>query len=104
MSTYQLNLSSKSPTQAGILNKLTSLQKNRIALDYVKYRSEIEDEQRGGGIKSLEYEFFKQEFIDKAKQKGLHDKLRTINTVNEIKDYTNENTIEIRDMQTNERL
>jgi hypothetical protein len=44
MSTYQLNLSSKSSTQAGILNKLTSLQKNRIALDYVKYRSEIEDE------------------------------------------------------------
>lgn len=58
MSTYQLNLSCKSATQAGILNKLTSLQKNRIALDYVKYRKEIEDEQRGGGVKSLEHEFF----------------------------------------------
>jgi hypothetical protein len=45
-----------------------------------------------------------QEFIEKAKKKGLHEKLRTINTVNEIKDYTNQNTIEIRDMHTNEKL
>lgn len=34
----------------------------------------------------------------------MHEKLRTINTVDEIKDYTNQNTIEIRDMKTNEKL
>ncbi len=102
--TYQLNLSYKSPSQASILNKLTSIQKNRIALEYVKYRKEIEDEQRGGGVRSLEYEFFLQQFMEEAKKKGLYEKVRTIKAVKENNDYNNQNHTEILEMETKDRL
>jgi hypothetical protein len=68
--------------------RLTSLQRNRIALDYVKYREEIEDEKKGGGTKILWYEYALENFKEEARKRGLYEKVKTLDRLKNTRDYS----------------
>ena len=76
------------------LHKLTSLERNRIALQYVKYREDIENEKKGGGARIQRFEYAMRNYAEESRKRGYFDKVKVIDKVRTTTDYQSQNAMD----------
>ena len=61
-----------------------------MALEYVKYRMDLESVPKGGGPRLQKYEHALRHFVEESKKRGAYEKVKVVNRVRDATDYTTE--------------
>jgi hypothetical protein len=89
---FQMNLAANKMINAIVMNKMSSIQRNRIALQYVHYRDKLkQDETWHAAQTSI---FGQQSFEQKAREGRRHDLLKVLKMVKNTKDFEKSSVVE----------